>query len=270
MDFNIVQVLLVAVFAFIAGIDQFSFLESLYQPIVSGAVIGAILGDLQTGLVVGGTYQLMTIGNMPVGGAQPPNAVIGGIMAVVFAIASHLEPTAAVGLAVPFSLIGQYCVTLLFTIMSPLMAKADQCAENANTKGIDMINYLAMAALGLFFALVVVLGVVGGSAVGNTLSDLSEQYSWIMSGLGAAGGMMRFVGFAILLRIMLSNDLWGIYFAGFALATIIGKIDGLSGSALLIIAFIGIAMAIYDFQTNVKIKGLVGQGNVGGEEEDGI
>ena len=48
-----------------------------------GPVIGAILGDVQTGLVVGGTYQLMTIGNMPVGGAQPPNAVIGGIMATV-------------------------------------------------------------------------------------------------------------------------------------------------------------------------------------------
>ena len=62
---------------FIVAIDQFDFLESLYQPIVSGAVIGAILGDLPTGLIVGGTYQLMTIGNMPVGGAQPPNAVIG-------------------------------------------------------------------------------------------------------------------------------------------------------------------------------------------------
>ena len=107
MDFNVVQILLVALFAFIAGIDQFNFLESLYQPIVSGAVIGVILGDLQTGLIVGGTYQLMTIGNMPVGGAQPPNAVIGGIMAVIFAISSRLEPAAAVGLAVPFSLIGQ-------------------------------------------------------------------------------------------------------------------------------------------------------------------
>lgn len=270
MDFNIVQILLVAVFAFIAGIDQYNFLESLYQPIVSGAVIGAILGDLQTGLIVGGTYQLMTIGNMPVGGAQPPNAVIGGIMAVVFAISSKLDPAAAVGLAVPFSLIGQYCVTFVFTIMSALMSKADKYADEADTKGIDNLNYLAMGALGLFFAIVVVLGVVGGVAVGDKLSELSTQYAWIMSGLGAAGGMMRFVGFATLLRIMLSNDLWGIYFAGFALATIVGKIDGLGGSALLIIAFIGIAVAIYDFQTNVKIKAFAGQGNIGGDEEDGI
>ncbi|MBS5886139.1 MAG: PTS sugar transporter subunit IIC [Clostridium sp.] len=270
MDFNIIQILLVAVFAFIAGIDQFSFLESLYQPIVSGAVIGAILGDLQTGLIVGGTYQLMTIGNMPVGGAQPPNAVIGGIMAVVFAISSKLEPTAAVGLAVPFALIGQYCVTLLFTIMSPLMSKADQYADNADARGIDKLNYGAMAALGLFFALVVVIGLIGGSAAGEWLSDFSTKYAWFMGGLGAAGGMMRYVGFAILLRIMLSNDLWGIYFAGFALATIIGKIEGLSGSALLIIAFIGIAVCIYDFQINVKMKSATANIGIGGDDEDGI
>lgn len=271
MDFTLIQIVLVALFAFIIGIDQFSFLESLYQPIVSGAVIGAILGDLQTGLIVGGTYQLMTIGNMPVGGAQPPNAVIGGIMAVVFAISTNLDPAAAVGLAVPFALIGQYCVTLLFTIMSPVMSKADKYAQDANTKGIEWINYISMALLGSFFAIVVVIGLLGGSAAGNALDEFSKKAAWFMSGLSAAGGMMRYVGFAILLRIMLSGNLWGIYFAGFALATIVGKIEALSGSALLIIAFIGFAIAIYDFQTSVKIKNSVGFAhNQGGDDEDGI
>ena len=80
MGFSALQVALVFIVTFVFAIDQFNLLESLYQPIVTGAVIGAILGDLQTGLVVGGTYQLMTIGNMPVGGAQPPNAVVGGII----------------------------------------------------------------------------------------------------------------------------------------------------------------------------------------------
>ena len=268
MDFNAIQILLVAVWSFIVAIDQFDLLESLYQPIVTGAVIGAILGDLQTGLIVGGTYQLMTIGNMPVGGAQPPNAVIGGVMATVFAVASGLETTAAVGLAVPFALIGQYMVTLLFSVMSPLMAKADKCAENADAKGIVRLNYFAMAALGILFAVVCVAGLLGGAALGETLFALSDKFEWFMDGLGAAGGMMRFVGFATLLRIMLSNDFWGIYFAGFALATIIGYIPALGGSALILIAFFGVALAMYDFQTRVAMRSC-GGGNVGGDE-DGI
>ena len=268
MQVSTIQIILVAVWAFIIAIDQFDILESLYQPIVTGAVIGAILGDLQTGLIVGGTYQLMTIGNMPVGGAQPPNAVIGGIMATVFAISSGLDTTAAVGLAVPFALIGQYMVTLLFTVMSPVMSVADKMAEKGDTKGIVRLNYLAMGALGLLFAIVCVAGLIGGSALGTTLDAISQQYAWIMNGLSVAGGMMRFVGFAILLRIMLSNDFWGIYFAGFALATIIGYIPELSGSALILVAFVGIAIALYDFQTRVAIRQNAGSGN--GGDEDGI
>ena len=268
MEFNAIQIILVGVWAFIVAIDQFDLLESLYQPIVTGAVVGAILGDLPTGLVVGGTYQLMTIGNMPVGGAQPPNAVIGGIMATVFAISSGLDTTAAVGLAVPFALIGQYMVTLLFTVMSPIMSVADNMAEKGDTKGIVRLNYLAMGALGLLFAIVCIAGLIGGSALGNTLDKLSQDFAWIMNGLGAAGGMMRFVGFAILLRIMLSNNLWGIYFVGFALATIIGFIPELSGSALILIAFVGVAIALNDFQTRVAIKQNAGSAN--GGDEDGI
>jgi PTS system N-acetylgalactosamine-specific IIC component len=267
MSFNAIQIILVFIVAFIAAIDQFDLLESLYQPIVTGAVVGAILGDLQTGLVVGGTYQLMTIGNMPVGGAQPPNAVIGGIMATVFAVSSGLDTTAAVGLAVPFALIGQYMVTLLFTAMSPVMSAADSMAEKGDTKGIVRLNYLAMGILGLLFAIVCVAGLIGGAALGDTLSAMADKYAWIMNGLSAAGGMMRFVGFAVLLRIMLSNDLWGIYFAGFALATVIGYIDALSGSALILIAFVGVAIALYDFQTRCALKSA---GGSNGGDEDGI
>ena len=39
MEYSIIQVALVFIVTFVAAIDQFNFLESLYQPIVTGAVI---------------------------------------------------------------------------------------------------------------------------------------------------------------------------------------------------------------------------------------
>ena len=93
-DISIIQALLVFVVAFIMGIDQFSFLESLYQPIVTCPIIGAILGNFELGIVVGGAYQLIQIGSMPIGGAQPPNAILGGIMATIFAVSLDMEATA--------------------------------------------------------------------------------------------------------------------------------------------------------------------------------
>ena len=267
MDVSPIQVLLIFIVAFIAGIDQFSFLESLYQPIVTGFLVGLILGDVQTGLIVGGTYQLMTIGNMPVGGAQPPNPVIGGIMATVFAITTKLDPMAAVAAAIPFSLLGQYAVTIIFTIMSPVMAKADDYAADANSQGIAHINYGAMAALGLFFGVIVTLFFLGGAAFGKQLTEAIP--TWLMNGLSVAGGMMRYVGFAIVLKVMASRELWGFFLMGFVAAIIFISIPELSGPALLLLALIGFGVAFWDYQLQTKVKNAA-PAVAGGDFEDGI
>ena len=265
MDVSIVQIALVFVVTFIAAIDQFDFLESLYQPIVTGAVIGAILGDLNTGLVVGGTYQLMTIGNMPIGGAQPPNAVIGGIMAAIFACSLDMDPNVAVATAIPFALLGQYGVTLFFTLRAPLLEFFRGCAEKADTKGITKWTIVSECILGLIFAVIVTLFFIGGLAVGQQIVDSIPE--WLNTGLSQAGNMMKFVGFAILLKIMMNRDMWGFFFMGFGLALIASNIEAIAGPALLILTLIGFGIAFWDFQQQTELKGAVSDG---GDFEDGI
>ena len=273
---TIIQAILVFVVAFIMGIDQFSFLESLYQPIVTCPIIGAILGNFELGIVVGGAYQLIQIGSMPIGGAQPPNAILGGIMATVFAVSLNMEATAdgvgaAMGLAIPFAVFGQYAVTLTFTIMSGMMAKADKCAENADTVGIRNINFTEMAILGTLFGLLAVAGLYGGSALGKTLKNLSYTYSWVMAGLDAAGGAMKFVGFAILMKVMMSKEMWGFLLAGFVMALLCSANSSTAGATLILCAFVGVAIAIYDFTMHTKIRESAGMSasNMGGDS-DGI
>ena len=261
---DIIQIVLVALLTFVFAIDQFSFTETLYRPIIACPLLGIALGDLNTGLVVGGTYELMMIGNMPVGGAQPPNAVLGSVAAMILAVKGGLAPAEALGASIVFAVLGQYAVTLTFTVMSGLMAKSDKYAEEGNLKGITNINYISMAILGSLFAAVAVLTYVGGIAFEAPLAEFQANFAWFMQGLGAAGGMMRYVGFAILMKIMLSNDMWGIYLAGFAAAAVLGNLDATKGATLILVAFIGIAIALYDYQTNVKIK------ENGGGMSDGI
>lgn len=273
-DITIIQALLVFVVAFIMGIDQFSFLESLYQPIVTCPIIGAILGNLELGIVVGGAYQLVQIGSMPIGGAQPPNAIMGGIMATVFAVSLNMEATAdgvgaALGLAVPFAVFGQYVVTLTFTLFSGMMTKADKYAEEANVKGIRNINLLEMGFLGVLFGVIAVAGLYGGTALGDTLREFSKSFSWVMAGLDAAGGAMKFVGFAILMKVMMSGEMWGFLLAGFAMSLLCSANASTSGATLILCAFVGAAIAIYDFTTQTKIKQNAGSGFAGGDE-DGI
>ena len=265
---DIIQIILLAVVTFIFAIDQFSLTETLYRPIISCTIIGAILGNMEIGLLVGGTYEIMVIGNMPVGGAQPPNVIIAGVAGCILAIKANMEVNAALGTAVIFSIFGQYVVTLVFTFMAGLMSKADKAAAEANPKGIAQVNYISMVILGTLFAVISILCYVGGTAMADTLQQIATDYSWFTAGLTAAGGMMKFVGFAILLKIMLSNDLWGYLLAGFAFALILGNIPATSSAALILVAFIGIAIALNDFLTTSKIKENAGSGM--GGMSDGI
>ncbi|MGL5757078.1 MAG: PTS mannose/fructose/sorbose/N-acetylgalactosamine transporter subunit IIC [Paraclostridium sp.] len=255
MELGFMQIALILIVTFIAAIDQFNFLESLYRPIVMGPIVGAIMGDLNTGLIVGGSYELMMIGAMPVGGAQPPNAVIGGIMATVFAITSGLDTSAALPVAIPFALLGQYAVTTLFTVMSPLMRLCDKAAEQANPKGIDKVNYMAMGILGVSFALIVLAGLLAGQAIGDTLTQVLPQQVW--TGLEAAGKMMPALGFAMLLKVMLSKEYVIFMMLGFVLVAYLNL-------PLLALAIIGLVVAVYDFNASIKTK------NIGGGMSDGI
>ena len=265
MDVSIVQIVLVFLVTFVAAIDQFDFLESLYQPIVTGAIIGAILGDVNTGLIVGGTYQLMTIGNMPIGGAQPPNAVIGGIMAAIFACTLDMDPDMAVATAIPFALLGQYGVTLFFTLRAPLLEFFRSAAEKADTQAITKWTVVSEIILGVIFAVIVTLFFIGGLAVGQQIVDAIPE--WLNTGLSQAGNMMKFVGFAILLKIMMNRDMWGFFFMGFGLALIASNIEAIAGPALLILTLIGFGIAFWDFQQQTELKGAVADG---GDFTDGI
>jgi len=55
------QVILITVYAFIA-INDSLISNTLTQPAIAGMISGMIMGDLKTGLMVGGTLQLMRLG----------------------------------------------------------------------------------------------------------------------------------------------------------------------------------------------------------------
>lgn len=240
----LMESLLIAIFAGIAGIDLFDGLTHIHRPIVTGAVVGLILGDLRMGLIAGATLELVWMGAVPVGGAQPPNVVVGGIIGSAFAILTKQDPATAVGIAIPFAVAVQACITLLFTFFSPVMHKADKYAEEANTAGIDKINYLGMALIFVFYFVVTFLPISLGAEAAQKIVALLPQ--WLIDGFGVAGGLMPAIGFAMLLNIMFKKNYIIFFVLGFILATYLHL-------PVIGIAAIGFIIAIYDFLVNKKI-----------------
>jgi len=213
----LLKVLLISIYSGICGLDSDNGNLQIYRPLATGAIIGLILGDVQKGLIVGGTLELVFLGVMAIGGAQPPNSVIGGILGTSFAILTNVDAKVAIGIAVPFSIAVQAISNLIYTANAGFIHKADKYAEKGDTKGIELMNLAGMIPMFTFFFLIAFLPLYFGASTAKAVIDSIPAV--ILDGLQVAGGMMPAVGFAILLKIMLKRDLVYFMFLGFVLVT---------------------------------------------------
>ncbi|PCE68923.1 PTS N-acetylgalactosamine transporter subunit IIC [Salinivibrio sp. YCSC6] len=238
MDIGFLQALLLGILAFFAGLDLFNGLTHFHRPVVLGPIVGLILGDLHTGILVGGTLELVWMGLAPLAGAQPPNVIIGTIVGATFAISSGVDADVAVGVAVPFAVAVQMGITFLFSAMAPMMSKCDQMADNADTKGIEQVNYFALAVLGTFYFLWAFLPIYFGAEHAKVAVEALPKT--LIDGLGVAGGIMPAIGFAVLMKIMMKNAYVPYFILGFVGAAWLEL-------PVLAIAAAAVAMALIDF-----------------------
>ncbi|SMB78276.1 PTS system N-acetylgalactosamine-specific EIIC component, Man family [Pasteurella testudinis DSM 23072] len=238
MEIGLLQSIILGIIAFIAGLDLYNGLTHFHRPVVLGPIVGLVLGDLQTGILVGGTLELVWMGLAPLAGAQPPNVIIGTVVGATFAITTKTDPTVAVGVAVPFAIAVQMGITFLFSIMSAVMSRCDQMAEDANLKGIDYVNYFGLLVLGTFYFFCAFLPVYfGAEHAGKIIEMLPKQ---VIDGLGVAGGIMPAIGFAVLMKIMMKNVYIPYFILGFVAAAWLQL-------PVLAIAAAATAMAIIDY-----------------------
>lgn len=252
----LLKAILIAIWAGIAGIEQFDGLQTLHRPIFSGLVIGLILGDVQKGLMVGGSLELVWMGLVPLAGAQPPNIVVGGVFGVTIALLSGLGAEEAIGIAFPLAVLGQMIVTLMFSLYSTMMQFGDKAAEDANPAGVDMLVYLQLLIrFVLFGGLAFLLAAFGPEPIQAIIKSLHPK---LIAGFGTAGGMMPAIGFALLLNIMLKKEYFAFLIVGFVLSAYL-KLD------LIAITLVALAIALADYYGNASkaVKEVK-------EEEDGI
>lgn len=205
---------------------------------VIGPIVGLILGDVQTGLLVGGTLELVWMGMVPLAGAQPPNVVIGGIIGTTFAIMTHADPKVAIGIAVPFSIAVQGCITLLFTLYSPMMHKCDEMVKKLNWRGIEMVNYFGILILFSFYFIVAFLPIYFGADAASAMVQKAPQ--WLLDGLAVAGGMMPAIGFSLLMKIMMKKTYVAYFILGFISVTFLNM-------PIIAVALGAFAIALIDF-----------------------
>jgi mannose/fructose/N-acetylgalactosamine-specific phosphotransferase system component IIC len=63
------------------ALDKYAFGEfGISQPLISGTIIGALYGDVHTGIFLGAIIQLICLGGLPIGTEIPPDTQTAGII----------------------------------------------------------------------------------------------------------------------------------------------------------------------------------------------
>lgn len=232
------------ILAFIAGFAYFSrrFLGDWYleRAIILGPLTGLIMGDLQTGLLIGGTMELIFMGAADIGGSVPPNLPIGSVLGTAFAISQNLQVQEALVIAVPAALLGSFFELLAKTVSTVFVNGAERFADEGNGAGIAWMVHLGNFVHFLADFVPVFVGLtLGGQAVSAMSAGLPE---WLKGGIGVAGNILPALGFGILLSTLATPSLLPWFFLGFVLAAYASF--GVLGAA-----FVGILIAaIYIIQ----------------------
>lgn len=227
-DISVIQIALVTLVAFVAGMASVLDERQFHRPLVACTLTGLAMGDLTTGIVVGGSLELVALGWMNVGAAMAPDAALASTVSTVIAIAGGQDTAEAIGLAVPLAVAGQALTIFVRTINIFFAHQADRFAEKANYNGIITMHFIALALQGLRVAVptAAVAVLASGDAVQRALEAIPKVVS---EGLGIAGGFIVVVGYAMVINMMKARSLMPFFFLGFVFATFSTTMAG-SGS----------------------------------------
>lgn len=231
----IVLTILLALYAGFGQLDAISVQLGFYSPLFGGTIAGLLLGDVQMGLAVGGTMQLMTLGVATYGGASIPDYLSGSIMGTAFAILSGQGAEYGIALGVPIGLLLTQLDVLGRMTNVIFQHRANRCAEKGDSRGVEVSNMLGMIPWTLTRIIPVFLGLFFGETIVTAINEWIP--AWLMTGLRTAGGLMPAMGIALLLRYLPVKKFYPFIIIGFVLMAYIDSIS------ILAVSLIGLALA---------------------------
>jgi D-glucosaminate PTS system EIIC component len=193
----------------------------LGSPIFYGLILGLIYGNVEQGLIIGATIQLMYLGLIATGGNIPADSALAGIIAIPIALQSNLSTELAVGIAIPFGVLGVFLDQLRRTTNAYWISKAEKYAEEIDYKRIFhcAITYPTIVVFFLRFVPVFVITLIGADAVTYLLDALPK---WVINGFNVAGGILPAMGFAIILLTIGKKEIMAYFFIGFFAVAYLG------------------------------------------------
>ncbi|SHH45470.1 PTS mannose/fructose/sorbose/N-acetylgalactosamine transporter subunit IIC [Sporanaerobacter acetigenes] len=189
------------------------------RPLIAGAIIGAILGDIKTGILIGAAIQALYIGLVTPGLSMPGDINFAAYIGIPLAIVSGASPEYAVSLSVPLSFLGVAFVYLVVTVNTVFVHKQEKWIEEGKFKLANAVPVFGnITNFIVRFFPILLANYYGAPYISKLVSIIPESLGNVFIVLG---GMLPAVGFGLLLKFMLKDNIEILYFLfGFVLVSV--------------------------------------------------
>lgn len=256
---SIISIILVVLVAFLAGmegiLDEFQF----HQPLVACTLIGLVTGNLEAGIVLGGTLQMIALGWANIGAAVAPDAALASVASAIILVLGGQGVKgvpSAIAIAVPLAVAGLFLTMIVRTIAVPIVHLMDAAAEEGNIRKVEMRHIIAVCLQGVRIAVpAAALLFIPAQTVQSFLESMP---AWLTDGMAIGGGMVVAVGYALVINMMATKEVWPFFVIGFVVAAI-------SQLTLIALGALGVALALI----YLNLSKMGGSSNNGGGSNSG-
>ena len=201
-------IILIVIVAFLAGmegvLDQWQF----HQPLVACTLIGLVSGQLEAGIILGGTLQMMALGWANVGAAVAPDAALASVASailMVIAVGNGADQSTAIStaiaVAVPLSVAGLFLTMIVRTLAIPVVHIMDGAAAKGNFAAIDFWSIVAICMQGIRIAIpAAALCFIPSDAV---MGALNMMPAWLSDGMSIGGGLLPAFASGLLILLVI-------------------------------------------------------------------
>ncbi|MBP1042650.1 PTS mannose/fructose/sorbose transporter subunit IIC [Vagococcus sp. BWB3-3] len=257
---SIISIVLVIFVAFLAGmegiLDEFQF----HQPLVACTLIGLVTGNLTAGIVLGGSLQMIALGWANIGAAVAPDAALASVASAIILVLGGQGVKgvpAAIAIAVPLAVAGLALTMVVRTLAVPIVHMMDAAAEKGDIRKVEMLHIAAVCMQGVRIAIPAgALLFIPADVVQGVLESMP---AWLTDGMAIGGGMVVAVGYALVINMMATKEVWPFFAIGFVVAAI-------SQLTLIALGVLGVALAF--IYLNLSKMGGSSNGGGGGNSGD--
>ena len=216
------------------------------RPLVSGLVIGIIMGDIPGAIILASGVQALYIGLVTPGGSISPDMGLATWISVPLGLVAKADASITVAMAAPLGILATILQQPCHACMLLVVQHQKKLVEQDKLHQATLVPIYGHIVKFLFrFIPIFVFCYFGQEMLVSVMNNAPQQLIDIMTIFGRP---MPLLGFAILLKMMIKENLEFVYYLlGFALV-------GVFGVNIITVVVIASVFAFIEFKTARAIK----------------